>query len=78
MCHICHTPLLQMVTDYDLPLIEMGFSSTAELLQRVPGIEMVRPPNTNSMMVFSTWCSADKEKEADKKVTLLLLLHLNV
>lgn len=57
-----HISLPQEVTDSDLPLDEMGFSSTAELLQRVSGVEVVRPPNSVSIMVFSTWPDEDKEK----------------
>jgi hypothetical protein len=55
------------VTDFDLPLLEMGFSSCAELLQRVPGLEVVRPPNVDSVMVYSTWSGSEQKVEEPSK-----------
>lgn len=59
----------QSVTDFELPLVELGFSSSAELLQRVPGLEVVRPPNVDSVMVYSTWSGSGPqpvEEEGEK------------
>ena len=60
-------PPLQVATGLELPLLEMGFSSSAELLQRVPGLQVERPPKGEAIMVFSTWCGAEKEEEEGKK-----------
>ena len=66
------------MTDFELPLVELGFSSSAELLQRVPGLEVVRPPNVDSVMVYSTWSGselkpekeeAEEERKLDKEVS---------
>ncbi len=52
--------LQQAVTDYEFPQEELGFSTVGELLQRVPGVEMKRPPNGPSVMVYRT-----KEEEEE-------------
>ena len=55
------------MTEYDLPVEEMGFTSTADLLQRVPGVEVVRPPDSDSVIVFSTWSSTKEEEEEEEE-----------
>ncbi len=54
--------LPQAVTDYEFPQEELGFSTVGELLQRVPGVEIKRPPNGPSLMVYCT-----KEKSPSKE-----------
>ena len=55
------------MTDYELPREELGFSSTAELLQRVPNVEMRRPPNAPSVMVFHAKGHTPSKEEEEKK-----------
>ncbi len=56
--------------------MEMGFSSVAELLQRIPGVEVLRPPSKSGLvMVFSTWNNF-KEKEKDAEKVLLLWKYI--
>lgn len=48
------------------PVEEMGFSSSAELLQRVPGVQVVKTPDSDSVMVFSTWPHSEEEEEEEE------------
>ncbi len=52
----------------DLPVLEMGYNTTAELLQKVPGIEVVRPPKGSSVMVFSTNPPDDEQEEEEAEL----------
>ena len=54
---------MKSVIGEELPLLELGFSSTSEFLQRVPGIQVVRPPGEHSVMVFSTYSQVEEKKE---------------
>ena len=64
---------------HELPVEEFGFNSVAELLQRVRGIDVSKPPESKKVMVFSTSpiCVSETEssdsdrmsaKEKDAKV----------
>ena len=56
------------MTDYELPQEELGFSSVAELLQRVPGVEMKRPPKASSVMVYRTKDKSPSREEKEEKI----------
>ena len=58
---------LQAVTDHEFPQEELGFSSVGELLQRVPGVEMKRPPNASSVMVYPTHGGQEGEEEEEEE-----------
>ena len=47
---------------------EMGFSSTAELLQRVEGVEMKRPPSAKAVVVFKTASFLEEKKKEKEKL----------
>ena len=50
---------------------EMGFSSTAELLQRVEGVEVLRPPDATGLTVFKTAAALEEEEKEKEKVRTL-------
>jgi len=48
-------------------VFELGFNTTSELLVKVPGLEMVRPPGKSSVMVYSTNPPPSEEKKGPEK-----------
>lgn len=63
----------------ELPVEEFGFNSVAEMLQKVRGIDVSKPPESKKLMVFATsiFCESETEssdsdmmtaKEKDAKV----------
>ena len=51
-CTLCSFTFVQKMTAHGCPFEELGFDSIAELLQRVPGIDVSKPPDSVSL-----WCS---------------------
>lgn len=49
---------------HELPVEEFGFNSVAELLQRVRGIDVSKPPESKTIMVFSTSPLCESETES--------------
>ena len=49
---------------HELPVEEFGFNSVAELLQRVRGIDVSKPPESKRIMVFSTSPLCESETES--------------
>ena len=52
------------MTRCELPVEEMGFNSITELLQKVPGIDVSKPPDSTKLMVFCTTPITDSETES--------------
>ena len=55
---------MQEVVKCELPVEELGFNSITELLQRVPGIDVSKPPDSAKLMVFCTTPISDSETES--------------
>ena len=49
---------------HELPVEEFGFNSVAEMLQRVRGIDVSKPPESKKLMVFCTTPVCDSETES--------------
>ena len=56
---------MQEVIKCELPVEELGFNSISELLQRVPGVDVSKPPDSTKLMVFCTTPISDSETESD-------------
>ena len=54
----------QVVIKCELPVEEIGFNSITELLQRVPGISVSKPPESTKLMVFCSTPFSDSETES--------------
>ena len=50
-----------MIND-ELPIEEVGFNSITELLQRVPGVDVSKPPDSTKLMVFCTTPISDSSE----------------
>ena len=59
-----HPLSAQDVINDELPIEEIGFNSITELLQRVPGIDVSKPPDSAKLMVFCTTPISDSETES--------------
>lgn len=57
---IVHTVMFQDSLHRDLPVEELGFHSVAELLQKVPGVMVIKPPDSSQIMVYRTTPLPDK------------------
>ena len=49
---------------HELPVEEFGFNSVTEMLQRVRGIDVSKPPESKKLMVFCTTPVCDSETES--------------
>ena len=50
----CHISFSQSTLNRDLPVEEIGFHSVVELLQKVPGVMVIKPPDNTQLMVYRT------------------------
>ena len=68
---VCVAGHVQNMVGEELPVLELGFNTPSELLLKVPGVELIRPPGKSSVMVFSTNPppEEDKDKEGEDTTT---------